>query len=446
MTVAFRYWRLQRRAPGKRPPSEVEWDRAHAKTGAAVYGLATKLGGAFVKMGQVLGSRGDVLPEALVAPLRGLHDRVPSRPLGKLQKHLEQQLWLAAQWEIAARPIDNSRAFEDNDRSANQHPSSSRGHVVDRAGRRPLSKVFSEVEPTAIAAASLAQVHRGKLLDGTEVAIKIQYPEVRKLFPIDFGSFRRAVRVARWLNKSLDLRPLVDELAHFVLLELEFSRELISTKRCRENLKDDATVVVPEIHEELSTDKLLVLGFIKGTALTRLEVLRERGVDLREIANRVASLYATMIFSHGFFHGDPHPGNILVLDDGRLGLLDFGLAKELPEGFAANAARMIAAGMAGDTAKAVEAARAIGFVISEAKAPLLLSMIKALLGDYREAGDVLKQLAPGELEIPHHFTLIGRVMIILSGVSHSLVPNERIIGRALLVALAPHMMVVRSAS
>ncbi len=174
--------------------------------------------------------------------------------------------------------------------------------------------------------------------------------------------------------------------------------------------------------------------------------MRERGVDLRDIAKRVAELYARMIFTHGFFHGDPHPGNILVLDDGRIALLDFGLAKELPEGFAGNAARMIAAGMSGDTAKAVEAARAIGFVVSDAKAPHLITLIKALLGDYEQAGDLLKQLAPGELEIPHHFTLIGRVMIILSGVSHTLVPNERIIGGALLAALAPHMMAARSAS
>lgn len=368
----------------------------------------------------MLGSRGDVLPEALVAPLRGLHDRVPSRPLGKLQKHLEEQLAIAAR---AAHP-----------------------EYADHRRRRPMMEVFADIEPVAIAAASLAQVHRGTLKDGTRVAIKIQYPEVRELFPIDFGSFRRAIRVTRWLNKKLDFRPIVDELAHFVLLELQFTRELESTKRCRANLAGDPTIVVPEVHASLSTDKLLVLGFLNGTALSRLDELRARGVDLREVAKRVANLYATMIFSHGFFHGDPHPGNILVLDDGRLGLLDFGLAKELPTGFSANAARMITAGMSGDSKTAVEAARAIGFVVSDAKAPALLTMVKAMLGDYDKAADLLEQIAPGELEIPHHFTLIGRVMIILSGVSHSLVPNERIIGGALLLALTPHMMAVRSAS
>ena len=391
-----------------------------------------------------------MLPDALVAPLRSLHDRVPARPFEKLRKHVEQQLALAEAHETSALEPDVAA----HDARETVSRATWRGRTDGRASsargrdptRRPVDEVFSSIEPTALAAASLAQVHKGTLRDGTTVAIKIQYPEARRLFPIDLASLRRAVAVARWLNRSLDLRPLVNELHHFVLLELQFSRELISTKRVRENLAGDPKTVVPLVHEAYSTDKLLVLEFITGTALTRAATLRERGVDLREIAKRVAELYARMIFTHGFFHGDPHPGNILVLDDGRIALLDFGLAKELPEGFAGNAARMIAAGMSGDIAKAVEAARAIGFVVSDDKAPHLITLIKALLGDYEKAGDLLKQLAPGELEIPHHFTLIGRVMIILSGVSHALVPNERIIGGALLVALAPHMMAARSAS
>jgi ubiquinone biosynthesis protein len=258
------------------------------------------------------------------------------------------------------------------------------------------------------------------------------------LFPIDLGSLRRAVRVARWLNRKLDLRQLVDELAEFVTLELQFAREARSTERIRANLANDPGVAIPIVYPQ-STDKLLVLGFIEGTPLSASDKLRERGVDLRDVARRVATLYATMIFNHGFFHGDPHPGNILVLPDGRLGLLDFGLAKELPEGFAAFAAKMIAAGMAGNAVEAVAAARAIGFVVAEERVPELLGMVRMLLGDYRNAGDVLQHIRRGQIEIPSHFTLIVRVMIILSGVSHTLVPNERIIGGALAAALAPHL-------
>jgi ubiquinone biosynthesis protein len=294
--------------------------------------------------------------------------------------------------------------------------------------------VFSHVEPTAIAAASLAQVHRATLVDGTDVVIKIQYPEARRLFPIDLGSLRRAVRVARWLNPGLDLRVLVHELAEFVKLELEFEREASSTARVRANLASDPSVVVPTVY--VATGKLLVLGYLSGTPLSKLDVLRERGVDLRDVARRVAQLYATMIFEHGFFHGDPHPGNILVLDDGRLGLLDFGLAKELPAGFGPAAATMIASAMTGNAPAALAAARTVGFVVPDELAPELTGLVRTLLGDYQHAGKLLQSMRRGKLEIPSHFTLVMRTLVILSGVSHTLVPNERLIGGVLAAALA----------
>jgi ubiquinone biosynthesis protein len=153
-----------------------------------------------------------------------------------------------------------------------------------------------------------------------------------------------------------------------------------------------------------------------------------------------------MIFEHGFFHGDPHPGNILVLPDGRLGLLDFGLAKELPEGFAGKAAAMISAVMTNDSAGAMTAARSIGFVVADDRAGELASLVRALMGDYGKAREALQHLRRGQLEIPSHFTLIGRVMVILNGVSHSLAPGERIIGASMSAALMPHVAKARATS
>jgi ubiquinone biosynthesis protein len=183
---------------------------------------------------------------------------------------------------------------------------------------------------------------------------------------------------------------------------------------------------------------------LHGTPLSRPELLRERNIDLRATLRRIAALYATMIFEHGFFHGDPHPGNILVLDDGRLGLLDFGLAKDLPEGFATNAADLLRAVVSNNAPEAALAARKLGFVIADDLVPTLLVLVRALLGDYQNAMQHLNQLAPGRFEIPSHFTLIMRAMVILNGVSHSLVPNERIAATALagslLSRLAPRPM------
>jgi len=286
-TVAWRYWWLQKRERLARwRPTSDDWDRAHARTGASIYRLATALGGAFVKLGQVAGARADALPASLVAPLRQLHDRVPARPFSRLARHVERELG------------------------------------------QPIGELFAHVEPEAIAAASLAQVHRARLVSGEDVVLKVQYPEARRLFPVDLGSLRRAIRVARWINSGLDLRVLADELAEFVGLELDFEREAASTERVRANLAGDRGVVVPTVYR--ATGKLLVLGYLRGTPLSALDSLRERGVDLGDVGRRVARLYAAMIFEHGFFQGDPHPGNLLVLEDGRIGLLDFGLAKGCP--------------------------------------------------------------------------------------------------------------------
>jgi ubiquinone biosynthesis protein len=381
------YWLLRRERRAKRPPTQADWDRAHTKTGNALYFLATHLGGVMVKLGQVIGARTDVFPAALVAPLRGLHDRVPARPFAKLAGHVERELG------------------------------------------QPIDEVFKEVEPTAIAAASLAQVHRARLVTGEEVALKVQYPEARRLFPTDLRSLRWAVRVTRWLQPSLDLRVVANELAAFVELELDFEREASSTDRVRANLASDPTIVVPHVYR--ATRRILILEFLHGTPLSNPAALRARSVDLRATLRRIATLYATMIFEHGFFHGDPHPGNILVLDDGRLGLLDFGLAKDLPEGFPIHAADLLRSVLANNAPDAALAARKLGFVIADDLVPTLLVLVRALLGDYQNVMQHLNQLAPGRFEIPSHFTLIMRAMVILNGVSHSLVPNERIAATAL---------------
>ena len=387
------------RWPRWRPTAE-EWDRAHRRTGEAMYRLTAHLGGAFVKLGQMVGARGDALPAELVKPLRQLHDRVPPRPFAELRSHVEAELGA------------------------------------------PIDEVFAELAPEPLAAASLAQVHRGRLQTGEQVVLKVQYPEAHRIFPVDLGSLRFAVALAHRLNRDLDLRPLARELTEFVALELDFTREAQSTVRVREALAKVPRVRVPEVHARYSTRRILVLEYLEGTPLSAVETLRESGVDLADVANRVARLYATMIFEIGFFHGDPHPGNILVARNGDLSLLDFGLAKELPEGFAAGVARMFAYAMRGDSERAASAAADIGFVIRSEQRHEFLGLVRLLFGDYRDAHGTLAVLRDGAIEhIPHHFTLIIRVFLLLNGVSHSLVPGERVIARAMLAALAPHVAV-----
>ena len=204
-------------------------------------------------------------PAAFVEPLQGLHDRVPSRPFRKLRKHVEREL---------------GRSIED---------------------------AFESVSEEAIAAASLAQVHRARTAAGDDVVIKVQYPEARKLFPTDLGSLRRATRVLRFFNRKLDLRVLADELAEFVCLELDFGREAVSTDRIRGAFGDDDRVRIPVVHHDLSTARVLVLEYLEGERITDMEAWAEIA-EPRTIAERVASIYSSMIFDHGFLPRRPPPG------------------------------------------------------------------------------------------------------------------------------------------
>jgi ubiquinone biosynthesis protein len=402
LVIAFTFlrylWLLARERVRWLRPSEAAWERAHARTGRSIYRLATGLCGAYVKLGQIVGTRGDVFPEALVAPLRGLHDRVPARPLRKLRRHIERELG------------------------------------------QPIDEVFAEISEEPIAAASLAQVHRARLRSGEDVVVKVQYPEARRLFPGDLANLRRASRVMRLLNRRLDLRALADELAEFVCLELDFAREARSTVRISGIFADDDAVRIPHLYDGFGSDRLLVLEFLDGVKITEVDLLRERGVDLRQLAEQVAGVYCAMIFEHGFFQGDPHPGNLMVLTDGTLGVLDFGLAKELPPGFADGVAEMIARAMAGDEEGVRVAAEAIGFRVGDDPGKLL-ELVRMLLGQGGSARRVLEVLDGGALDgVPSHFALIVRALVLLAGLSHSLVPGEKVIQGAMTRSLAPRLM------
>jgi ubiquinone biosynthesis protein len=159
--------------------------------------------------------------------------------------------------------------------------------------------------------------------------------------------------------------------------------------------------------------------------------LTARGFDLKQVADKVARLYRRMIFEHGFFHGDPHPGNLLVLPGGEIGLLDFGLAKELPPGFGANLARMFASALASDSAGAAEAARKLGFDVDAAAANDFVRALGIALGAKHDFAEMRRIVAQGIPGVPHDVALVVRTMVILNGLSERLAPGERRIAREL---------------
>ena len=385
--AAYRWleWRDARRGA----PDLAAWERVHARTARRIAQLGEDLGGLSVKLCQVAGARADVFPAVFIRELGRFHDRVTPRPFAELRASVERDLG------------------------------------------RPLEACFDKVDEAPLAAASLAQVHRARLRDGTPVVLKIQYPEAARLYAIDLGNVRRgAAAAARVLR--VGLREPVEEIAHFVGLELDFARELDSLGRVARALAGAPGVRVPRAFPELCGAGVLVLEYLDGVPIHDLDRLRADGVDLAALADRVAALYRHMLFEQGFFHGDPHPGNLLVLPNGDIGLLDFGLAKELPPGFGAALRTMFVAAALGDAPRALEAARTAGFAPAPDAGETFVRALGIALGAKHDLSAIRELLDSRVLgTVPRDVALVIRALILLNGLSERLVPGERRIARTL---------------
>jgi ubiquinone biosynthesis protein len=251
-----------------------------------------ELGTTYIKLGQILSTRPDLIPMEFIQELSRLQDKVP--------------------------PI---------------HFDAIRAVVVSELGC-PLEEAFASFEPVSIASASIGQVHRAVLKTGEPVAVKVQRPGIRKTIEVDLEIMRHlATLVERHIPELALHRPVkvVEEFARTLEKEIDYSTEAGHMERFARQFEGEPTVYVPRVYPETSTGRVLTMEFIDGIKVSDVEALKQAGMDLKEINRRGANLFLQQIFEHGFFHADPHPGNIFVLPGEVLCLLDFGMAASVDQ-------------------------------------------------------------------------------------------------------------------
>ena len=263
-----------------------------ADRGRRLREMLDELGPTFVKFGQLLSTRPDLVPPDMIAELRKLQDEVSPFPIEDVERVVHAEL----------------------------------GLTIERA--------FLDFEERPIAAASIGQVHRATLPNDAEVVVKVQRPTAPRQIESDLKLMASAARVVRERVRQLDFidaNELVDEFGRSIRLELDYQQEARNAETFRRNFAGDDRIAVPRVWWRYTTSRLLTLDRLHGVHVRDLDLDAWEAEDRRSLAYTMTDAWMTMIFRHAFFHGDPHPANILHLEDGRLGLVDFGLAGRLTE-------------------------------------------------------------------------------------------------------------------
>ena len=371
-----------------------------------------ELGSAFIKLGQLLSARPDVLPASWVEELARLQDSVPAFSFETAQALLEQELG-----ERCAEIID--------------------------------------IDPEPLGAASLAQVHRASLRSGRQVVFKIQRPGLERLFRLDLEVLQQVAAVLqrhpRW-GVGRDWVSIAQECRRVLLRELDFRVEAEHAARFRQQFLDDPGIRVPAVVWELSTRRVLCLDYLPGIKITDRPALIEAGIDPSAVAEKGAASYLQQLVRFGFFHADPHPGNLAVATDGALIYYDFGMMGQISQRLRSRLGRMVTAAAARDASSLVRELQAAGVIaegidvgpvrrlvrlmLTEALTPPFSSNVIAKL-----SGDLYDLVYGQPFRLPPELIFVMRALSTFEGVGRSLDP-----GFSLVAIARPYLLPLMTAS
>ena len=351
------------------------------------------LGSAFIKLGQLLSARPDILPAGWVAELAALQDSVPAISFEQVQSALEEEL--------------GQRCAE----------------VID-------------LDPEPLGAASLAQVHRASLRSGRQVVLKVQRPGLDRLFRLDLDVMQQVAAVLQrhpsW-GRGRDWPAMARECRRVLLRELDFRVEAQYAARFRQQFLDDDRIRIPGVIWELSTRRVLCLDYLPGIKVNDRAALVEAGIDPAAVAEIGAASYLKQLVRFGFFHADPHPGNLAVAADGALIYYDFGMMGLLSDGLRRRLGSMVAAAAARDSAALVDEMQAAGVISSGIDVGPVRRLVRLMLQEAltppftanvidKLSGDLYDLVYGQPFRLPVELIFVMRALSTFEGVGRSLDP------------------------
>lgn len=314
--------------------------KLHSKNANRLQHLIVNLKGLLVKVGQLLSGLSNVLPDEYRDTLESLQDQAPPSNIANIKARLTKEL-----------------------------------------GDAP-ENIFESFEEQPLASASIGQVHRAKLKDGTEVAVKVHHHNIEEIAELDLKIIEKLVgMIGRFFSiKGLD--HVYGQIRQMILEELDYRHEAEVMQTIAENLKGDPNIEIPQTHPKYCTSKVLTTSFIEGVKLSNNQQLDDWGLDRDQIAKNLIHAFGQMILEDGFYHADPHPGNILVKKDGTIVLLDFGAVATLTDGMKDGIPLLILAVLRKDNDGAIKALRQMGFIGPGKEAQELAERLIETIGEF----------------------------------------------------------------
>ncbi len=362
-----------------------------------------ELGPTFIKIGQFLSSRADLIPKKYIEALSELQDSLPPLPFEGIKETIETEL------------------------------------------RKSVNKIFKSIDPEPIASASIGQVHKAELLNGLSVIVKVQRPDLNTIFYKDLAILRcLAVYFEQHteFGKGREWIQIIDEIGKTLFEEIDFIQEGKNADHLRKNLKYDERVYIPKIFWQYTTRKLIVIEFMSGVKITDIESLKQKDLNPRELAITLVNIYFKQFFEDGFYHADPHPGNIVVKDDGTIVFYDFGMVGRINENIRNELANVLLSVVRNDTDTLLSSLKNLKLIKPDTDIEPIKKIIEQAVYDYYDGGKLTNLNLDGLEEdinniikekpfiLPSKFTYTLRMTGTLEGVCRTLDPEFSLINVA----------------